>query len=72
MLASPIMPQPRNVRNPLVKTYIKPARPKSGMGVSVRIYAPQFDLDKKGSGRTVESAIKRALKGVPKAQRKTR
>ena len=60
------MGTPRNVSNPVVKTYIVP----SENAIHVRIYAPKFSLDKRGTGRTLSDAVKNAIHGIPKAKRK--
>jgi hypothetical protein len=60
------MGTPRNVSNPVMKTYIVP----SGTAIHVRVYAPKFSLDKRGTGRTLSDAVKNALHGIPKTKRK--
>ena len=60
------MATPRNVSNPVMKTYIVP----TGNAIHVRVYAPKFSLDKRGTGRTLSAAVKHALHGIPKAKGK--
>jgi hypothetical protein len=64
------MGTPRNISRPKMKTYIVP----SPTAIHVRIYATQFHLDKRGSGRTLSEALKEARHGIPKAhlKKKTR
>ena len=61
---------PRNVSNPVMKTYIVPTQSPTGNSIHVRVYAPRFALDKRGSGKTLTAAVKHALHGIPKASRK--
>lgn len=62
------MAQPRDVRNPIVKTYItKTTSPDGQEKIHARIYSRGYDLDRRGSGSTVASAVRRALAGVPRS-----
>jgi hypothetical protein len=60
------MGTPRNVSNPVMKTYIV----TSGSAIHVRVYASKFSLDKRGTGRTLSDAVKNALRGIPKTKHK--
>jgi len=64
------MATPRNVSRPVVKTYITPSSTPTGTKFHVRIYAPRFDLDKRGTGSTLEEAKQQALRSVKKAPRR--
>jgi hypothetical protein len=46
------MPQPRRIRNPVTRTYVR----ISGDVVHVRLYAPAYDVDHRGTGSSVEEA----------------
>jgi len=62
------MPQPRDVRNPIVKTYLSATTSPSGKTkIHVRLYSRNYDLDKRGTGRTVDEALRRARTGVARS-----
>ena len=59
------MPQPRDVRNPIVRTYLSATTSPSGeTKIHARLYSRDYDLDKRGTGRTVDEALRRARAGV--------
>ena len=65
------MARERDVRKPIVKTYLSLRRFPTGNTVRARIYAPSSNLDRKGSGTNIENAIADAIAGLSKAELKT-
>ena len=62
------MGREREVKNPIVKTYLTITRKKTGRIVHARVYAPSYNRDRKGSGATIDEAIDDAMRDVPLAQ----
>jgi hypothetical protein len=61
------MASPRNVSHPIVRTYLKKTQPASGKTTfHVRILSPDHDLDRRGTGKTISIAMKKALAGLPR------
>jgi len=59
----------RDVRDPIARTYVKITTSPSGKTkFHVRIYSRKYDLDKRGTGASVEEAIRSARAGVPASQ----
>jgi hypothetical protein len=51
--------------SPIVRTYLKQSTSPTGKAqIHARIYSREYGLDKRGTGRTISSAIKRAKTGV--------
>lgn len=63
-----VMARERDVQKPIVKTYLSLRRFPTGNVVHARIYAPSFNLDRKGSGTNIENAIADAVAGLSKAK----
>jgi len=49
------MAQPRRIRNPVTRTYVR----VSGGMVHVRLYAPDYNVDHRGTGKSLEEARSR-------------
>jgi hypothetical protein len=53
--------------NPIVRTYLRVGRRKNGDAVvHARVYSPEYDLDRRGTGATTSQAVRRALASVPR------
>jgi hypothetical protein len=56
----------RKVGRPIVKTYLSV---DSDQTIHARVYSPSYNLDRKGSGPTIEKAVSQALLDVPVAKK---
>lgn len=59
------MPTPRDPKKPLRKIYLSMYEDGT---VTARVVAPQFGVDRKGTGRTIKTAVTNAMKKIPKAK----
>lgn len=60
-----LMARSRSVARPLIKTYIKRGKTRSGESVvHARIYASSSNIDHRGTGPTVEEAVEDARSKV--------
>ena len=63
-MVAPVMAGPRVVR-PVVRTYItQSTSPGKKEKVHARLYAPKYNLDKRGTGRSLDEALRRAKAAV--------
>ena len=63
-MVAPVMAGPRVVR-PIVRTYItQSTSPGKKEKVHARLYAPRYDLDRRGTGRSLDEALRRAKAAV--------
>lgn len=61
------------MRNPIVRTYVKMTTSPSGeTKFHVRLYSREYDLDKRGTGASIEEAILQAKSGVSASQPRSR
>jgi len=56
----------RDVRNPIVKTYLRAKRKNGETVVHARVYSPEYDLDRRGTGPSARTAVERAMRGIPR------
>jgi hypothetical protein len=55
----------RDVRNPIVRTYLGRGRSKQGRPVvRVRIYSTMNNVDSRGTGATIQQAVATALRKI--------
>jgi hypothetical protein len=60
-----VMAQARDVSRPIVRTYLRKSTSPSGKPqIHVRLYSPEYDLDKRGSGKNLPQAVRRAKQGL--------
>ena len=57
----------RSLHNSIVRTYLKVKNSPTGTMVHVRVCAPAYHLDRKGSGSDIENALANAVAGIQKA-----
>jgi len=63
-MVAPVMAGPRVVR-PIVRTYItQSTSPGKKEKVHARLYAPKYNLDKRGTGRSLDETLRRAKAAV--------
>lgn len=59
------MAAPRDVSHPILRTYLTKTTSASGKPkFHVRLYAPEHNLDQRGTGRTVQQAASKARRSV--------
>jgi hypothetical protein len=62
------MAGPRVVR-PIVRTYVtESTSPKGARRIHARLYSPKHDLDRRGTGRDLDEALRRAKTGLHTAR----
>jgi hypothetical protein len=62
------MAQPREP-HPIVRTYLSTSTSKKGKTkIHARVYAPELDLDRRGTGPSPTTAVARALKNIVRRQ----
>jgi hypothetical protein len=62
------MAGPRVVR-PIVRTYVTQSlSPRGTEKIHARLYAPRYQLDKRGTGRDLDQALRRAKAGLRPAR----
>jgi hypothetical protein len=53
--------------DPIVRTYLRVGRRDDGKTVvHARVYSPDYQLDRRGTGETPGQAVRRALADVPR------
>jgi hypothetical protein len=64
------MPAPRDVRHPIVTTYLAKKSTSRGSLIHARIYSPDFGVDRRGTGRTSVEAVAAARRGLQRLEKK--
>ena len=60
------MVQPRTT-SPIVRTYLtRTTSPSGKTRIHARLYAPSYDLDRRGTGTTIAAAVRSAVASVPR------